>query len=57
MRGFKSAKHAQRFLSIFGIVADLFSIGRHVLSASNFRTLLQRRFTHWRNIAGVAPTA
>jgi putative transposase len=29
MRGFKSTGHAQRFLSIFGVVADLFGVGRH----------------------------
>jgi len=56
MRGFKSARHAQRFLSIFGLVGDLFSMGRHLLSAPNYRTALSRRFIEWRSIAGV-PTA
>lgn len=55
MRRFKSAVHAQRFLSIFGMVGDLFSIGRHAISASNFRTLLKDRFALWQNIAGIAP--
>ena len=40
MRGFKSARHAQRFLSIFGIIADLFSVGRHLLSAPSYRAAL-----------------
>ena len=53
MRGFKSAGHAQRFLSIFGLVADLFGVGRHLLSASNYRMALSRRFVEWRRIAGV----
>jgi putative transposase len=53
MRGFKSAGHAQRFLSIFGLVADLFGVGRHLLSASNYRIALSRRFAEWRRIAGV----
>jgi len=56
MRGFKSARHAQGFLSIFGLVGDLFSRGRHLLSAPNYRTALSRRFIEWRSIAGV-PTA
>ena len=42
MRGFKSAGHAQRFLSIFGLVADLFGVGRHLLSAPNYRAALSR---------------
>ena len=57
MRGFKSAGHAQRFLSIFGLVADLFGVGRPLLSASNYRAALSRRFMEWRSIAGVPVTA
>jgi putative transposase len=57
MRGFKSAGHAQRFLSIFGSVADLFAVGRHSLSASNYRAALSRRFIEWRSIAGVPAAA
>jgi putative transposase len=52
-RGFKSVRHAQRFLSIFGLVADPFGVGRHLLSARNYRTALSRRFIEWRCIAGV----
>lgn len=37
MRGFKSSSQAQQFLSIFGMIRDLFSVGRHLLSARNFR--------------------
>jgi putative transposase len=40
MRRFKSPGHAQRFLSTFGTIADLFSVGRHVLSAVNHRIAL-----------------
>src|ERR1700676_5448506 len=57
MRGFKSAGHAQRFLSIFGLVADLFGVGRHFLSAPNYRAALSRRFIEWRSIAGVPAAA
>ena len=54
MRGFKSARHAQRFLSIFGMIADLFSVGRHLLSAVNYREALDRRFVQWRELTGVS---
>lgn len=57
MRGFKSTAHAQRFLSIFGVVADLFGVGRHLLSASNYRMALSRRFIEWRSIIGVLAAA
>ena len=39
MRGFKSPRHAQRFLSIFGSIADLFSVGRHLLPAASYRVV------------------
>ena len=57
MRGFKSARHAQRFLSIFGMITDLFSVGRHLLSAINYRTALSRRIVEWREVAGVPAAA
>ena len=57
MRGFKSVGHAQRFLSIFGLVADLFGVGRHLLSARSYRVALGRRFIEWRSITGVPAVA
>ena len=33
MRGFKSVGHAQRFLSVHGLVQNLFRVGRHLLRA------------------------
>src|ERR1700730_1553639 len=57
MRGFKSAAHTQRFLSIVGLIADLFGVGHHLLSASNYRLLFSRRFIEWRTIAGVPAAA
>jgi putative transposase len=35
MRGFKSAGHAQRFLSSFGVIATFFRPGRHLLAAQH----------------------
>jgi len=57
MRGFKSARHAQRFLSIFGMISDLFGVGRHLLSAVNYRAALSRRFAKWRELAGLSAAA
>src|SRR6202022_999287 len=45
MRGFKSPGHAQRFLSIFGVIASFFRPGRHLLAAKNYREIMPRRFT------------
>ena len=57
MRGFKSPRHAQRFLSIFGMIADLFSVGRHLLTAPSYRAALRRRFVEWRELTGVPAAA
>jgi putative transposase len=48
MRGFKSAKQAQRFLSAHAAVYNLFNLGRHLLSAKNYRTLRLRAFASWK---------
>ena len=47
MRGFKSAAQAQRFLSVQGVVLNLFRLGRHRLRSANYRTLRGRAFTTW----------
>jgi putative transposase len=54
MRGFKSVKHAQRFLAAFSIIAMFFRVGRHLLKAKNYRELLQRRFREWREVVDLA---
>jgi len=50
MRGFKSAGHAQRFLSSFGVIASLFRPSRHLLSAANYREIMRDRFAQWSNV-------
>jgi putative transposase len=50
MRGFKSAGHAQRFLSTFGIIASFFRPGRHLLAAKNYREIMRRRFAIWNEV-------
>ena len=47
MRAFKSAGKAQRFLSVHGIIRNLFNLGRHQLSSANYRLLRERSFREW----------
>jgi len=47
MRRFKSAGHAQRFLSAFGIITSHFRVGRHLYCASGYRTVMKSRFGLW----------
>jgi putative transposase len=53
MRRFKSAKHAQRFLSAFGPISGHFQPRRHRLSAQDYRATLQCRFQQWNEVTGV----
>lgn len=57
MRRFKSAKHAQRFLSAFGLISGHFQPHRHLVSARQYRALLQARFQSWNEVVGVMPPA
>ncbi|GHO60531.1 hypothetical protein KSB_90060 [Ktedonobacter robiniae] len=50
MRRFKSAKHAQRFLSAFGIISGHFQPRRHCLRAGEYRAILQTRFQTWNEV-------
>lgn len=52
MQGFKSAGHAQRFLSAFGPIFQLFRPRRHLLSASEYRDEMRNRFESWAEITG-----
>ena len=47
MRRFKSAAHAQRFLSVHGLVLNLFRVGRHLLRSAHHRVLRMRAFAEW----------
>ena len=55
MRGFKSAGQAQRCLSTFGVMASFFRPGRHLLTARDYREIMRRRFTQWRELVGLQP--
>jgi len=47
MRRFTSTAHAQRFLSVHGLVLNLFRVGRHLLRAAHHRLLRTRSFRLW----------
>jgi len=47
MRRFKSAGQAQRFLSVHGVVQNLFRLGRHHLRSKNYPLLRDRSFHDW----------
>ena len=50
MRRFKSARQAQRFLSLHGVVGNLFRVGRHLLSSTHHQLLRSRSFEVWRTV-------
>jgi transposase-like protein len=52
MQGFKSPGHAQRFLSVYGPIAQHFRLRRHRLSASAYRQEMSHRFERWAEITG-----
>ncbi len=52
MRRFKSARHAQRFLSVFGIITSLFRVGRHLYRANGYREVMKTRFAVWEEAIG-----
>ena len=53
MRRFKSAAHAQRFLSVHGPIQNLFRVGRHLLRAVHHRLLRTQAFGVWREVTCV----
>jgi putative transposase len=57
MQRFKSAGHAQRFLSAFGPIFQHFRPRRHLLSASEYRAEMSKRFESWAEITGTKQLA
>ena len=55
MQRFKSARHAQRFLSTR--IHNHFQLRRHRLSAAEHRTAREAAFHTWREVVGVASAA
>ena len=52
MQRFKSAGHAQRFLSAYGPIAQYFRPRRHRYSARAYRQEMKNRFQVWQEITG-----
>jgi len=50
MRKFKSMEQCQRFLSAHSEVYNLFNLGRHCISAENYRMLRSRATTSWKSV-------
>src|SRR5215468_3480417 len=57
MQGFKSAGHAQRFLSAYGPIAQHFRPRRHLLSAADYRQEMRERFASWAEVTGTERAA
>jgi putative transposase len=57
MRRFKSAKHAQRFLSAFSLISGHFQPRRHRLRAEEYRAILQTRFQIWNEVTATKTAA
>ena len=57
MQRFKSAGHAQRFLSACGPIFPHFRPRRHLLSASEYRGEMRNRFESWAEITGTTQVA
>jgi putative transposase len=57
MRRFKSARHAQRFVEVHGIVASHFRPRRHLFSAADYRKLRSKRFRVWNEVTRASALA
>ena len=50
MRKFKSVLQAQRFLTSYSAVYNLFNLGRHLISADNYRNFRRDAFKTWSEV-------
>lgn len=57
MRRFKSAGHAQRFLSAFSVISSHFKPRRHLLTAERYRAEMQLRCAQWVEVSCVQMAA
>ena len=54
MLRFKSQHSAQRFLSIYGPIYNLFNVQRHLISRSTFRNFRDQAMAEWQTVTMVA---
>ena len=57
MQGFKSAGHAQRFLSAYGPIAQHFRPRRYLFSMYDYRQEMRKRFESWAEMTGTKRAA
>jgi putative transposase len=57
MKRFKSARQAQRFLSIHDPIRNLFHVRRHQLTAPTYRKARRAAFEAWADITSVVLSA
>jgi len=50
MRRFKLVGQAQRFLMAYGVVGNLFSLGRHLTRANQYREFRSRALCEWQEV-------
>ena len=57
MKRFKSARHAQRFLSTHEQINNLFLLSRHRMTAIDYRAERTHAFEAWHDVGGIQPAA
>src|SRR6188472_3847102 len=57
MKRFKSARHAQRFLSAHDQINNLFLLPRHLMPATDYRAERTRAFQAWHDVCGIKQAA
>ena len=57
MKRFKSARHAQRFLSAHDQINNLFRLPRYLLPATDYRAERTRAFKAWHDVGGITQAA
>ena len=57
MKRFKSARHAQRFLSAFSGISPHFRVRRHLLAAADYRQVMADRFAVWGELTALDAAA
>jgi putative transposase len=57
MKRFKSARHAQRFLSAHDQINNLFLLPRHLMPATDYRAKRARAFQAWHDVCGIQQAA
>jgi len=53
MRRFKSVAQAQRFLNVHTSVYNLFNLGRHLVTANNYRNFRLQAFASWEEAVAI----